>query len=82
MLTEGGIEFAGLTGIDVESAASYREALEVIQELDAPSREAVLLRFTEGWSPAEIAALNGESANAVSVRLNRAIKKIQERLHA
>ncbi len=81
-MSEGGIEFSGLTGVDIESAASYRQALEAVAELDAPSREAVLLRFTEGWSPAEIAALSGESANAVSVRLNRAIKKLQERLHA
>lgn len=80
VLQDEGVEFAGLTGLDIERDAQYAEILKAIQELDEPSREAVLLRYTEGWSPAEIAALNDESANAVSVRLNRAIKKLQDRL--
>ncbi len=81
VLQEAGIEFAGLLGEDVERSAAYGEALRAIAQLDDASREAVLLRYTEGWTPAEIAELNGESANAVSVRLNRAIKKLQDRLH-
>lgn len=80
-LQDEGIEFQGQTGLDIEHAASHREILEAVEDLDEPSREAIILRFTEGWSPAEIAALHNESANAVSVRLNRAIKKVQDRLH-
>lgn len=79
-MQDEGIEFAGQTGIDIEHAASYREILSVIEELDEPSREVLLLRYTEGWTPAEIAELHDESANAVSVRLNRAVKKVQDRL--
>lgn len=80
-IQEEGIEFAGFTGADVEQKAQYEELLRAVDELDETSKEAVLLRFTEGWSPSEIAQLHGESANAVSVRLNRAIKRLQERLH-
>lgn len=80
VLQDEGHEFTGQTGIDVERGAQYAEALKAVDELDEASREAVLLRYTEGWTPAEIAALNNESANAVSVRLNRAIKKLQDRL--
>lgn len=79
-LQEEGIEFAGQTGSDVERSAMYAEALDALKDLDEPSREAILLRYTEGWSPSEIAALHHESANAVSVRLNRAVKKLQDRL--
>jgi len=79
-LQDQGIEFKGLSGNDIEGNAQYAQILKAVGELDEPSRDAVLLRYTEGWSPAEIAALNGESANAVSVRLNRAIKKLQDRL--
>lgn len=79
-LQEEGIEFSGKTGLDIENAAQYAEILKAVNELDELSRLAVLLRYTEGWSPAEIAALNDESPNAVSVRLNRAIKKLQDRL--
>lgn len=80
-LQEGGVEFTGQTSSDVERPAEYAEILKAVDELDEPSREAVLLRYTEGWTPAEIAELHNESANAVSVRLNRAIKKLQDRLH-
>lgn len=79
-LQEEGVEFAGQTRHDVEKGAQYAEILKAVDELDEPSRLAILLRYTEGWSPAEIAALNDESPNAVSVRLNRAIKKLQDRL--
>lgn len=80
VLQSEGIEFAGYTGAEIERDAEYAKVLVAINELDEPSREALLLRYMEGWSPSEIAAINDESANAVSVRLNRAIKKLQDRL--
>lgn len=76
-LTESGIEFSGDTGADVTREAEMREALEAVDTLDEPSREALLMRYVEGLSPKEIASITGESANAVSVRLNRAIKKVR-----
>lgn len=82
VLQDEGIDFAGEGRADVEQAAQMNEVLAVVNELDEASREVILLRYVEGWSPQEIATLNGESANAVSVRLNRAIKKVQERIHA
>jgi RNA polymerase sigma factor (sigma-70 family) len=81
-LQEEGIDFAGEGIEDVEQLAQMNEAMAIVNALDEASREAVTLRFIEGWSPREIAALTGESANAVSVRINRAMKKIQERIHA
>lgn len=79
-LQDEGIEFAGMSSTDIERDVQYGQVLEAVKELDGPSREAILLRYTEGWSPSEIAALNDESANAVSVRLNRAIAKLKNRL--
>lgn len=81
VLSEAGFEVAGDTALDVERTASFTEVLSVIEDLDEASKEVLLLRYTEGWTPQEIADLHGESANAVSVRLNRAIKKVQNRLH-
>lgn len=81
ILTESGIEFAGDSGEDVQVAAEMAEALKAVNELDEPSREALLMRYVEGFSPKEIASLTGESANAVSVRLNRAIKKVRAIMH-
>jgi len=57
------------------------EALRIVGELDDSSREALLLRFVEGLSPREIGRLSGESANVISVRLNRAIKKVRSLMH-
>ncbi len=82
VLQEEGFEFANEDHRSIEQNAEIREALDIVHGLDEPSREALLLRFVDGFSPREIAALSGESANAVSVRINRAIKKVQERLHA
>ena len=76
-LTDEGIEFSGEGAGEILQAAEMREALAAIKTLDEPSREALLLRYVEGLSPRDIAQLSGESANAVSVRLNRAIKKVR-----
>ncbi|MDB5265816.1 MAG: polymerase sigma factor, sigma-70 family [Parcubacteria group bacterium] len=82
VIQEAGIDFAGEGRADVEQAAQMNEVMAVVNQLDEPSRDVILLRFVEGWSPQQIAELNHESANAVSVRLNRAIKKVQELIHA
>lgn len=81
-LAEAGIEFKGDTSKSITDSAEAREALEVIEQLEEGDREVLLLRFVEGFSPKEIAALSGESANAISVRIHRALKKVQEHLHA
>lgn len=79
-LTEEGIEIEGSNEVPILENAMNQEVLRVVYTLDEPSREVVLLRFVEGFSPAEIAALRGESPNAVSVRINRALKKVREEL--
>lgn len=81
VLTDAGFEFAGDDERTVTERAHIREVLDVVNGLDEPSREALTLRFVEGLSPKDIAALSGETANAVSVRINRALKKVQEHLH-
>lgn len=81
VLTEQGIEFGGDQAEDVTREAEMHEALRMVHKLDEPSREVLTLRFVEGLSPKEIALLSGESANAVSVRLNRAMKKMRTLMH-
>jgi RNA polymerase sigma-70 factor (ECF subfamily) len=81
-IQEEGVDFMGEGRADVERTAEMNEVLAVINDLDEKSRDVILLRYVEGWTPQEIGDLHGESANAVSVRLNRAIKKVQERIHA
>ena len=80
-ITDTGIEFSGEGARDVTLEAEMAEALRAVNKLDEPSREALLMRFVEGLSPKEIASITGESANVVSVRLNRALKKVRELMH-
>lgn len=79
-LQDRGLDLAGMDGAEVEERARVREVLEALDVLDDRSREAMILRHVEGWSPEEIAQYSGSTANAVSVRLNRAAKKVQARL--
>lgn len=80
-LTEDGFEARGTDEVPILEHAQMQEALAAINTLDDLSREALLLRFVEGLPPSEIAALGGESANAVSVRINRALAKVRDYLH-
>jgi RNA polymerase sigma-70 factor (ECF subfamily) len=64
-----------------ETDASYAEVLSVIEDMEDGDREVLLLRHVEGFDPKEIAGMLDESANTISVRLNRAMKRLQEKLH-
>jgi RNA polymerase sigma-70 factor (ECF subfamily) len=81
-LTEVGIEFKGEGAQSITDKAEAAEVLAVIEQLDDDAREVLLLRFVEGFSPKEIAELLSESANVISVRIHRALKKVQELMHA
>ena len=81
-LTEQGLDFGNDDHAKIEQSAQMREILTVVGQLDEDARDALILRYVEGFTPKEIAALSGESANAVSVRINRAIKKVQSLIHA
>src|SRR3989338_6794701 len=59
--------------LDIDIGLAYY----ALKKLDEPCREAVTLRFVEGFSPKEIAAMVGESENVVSVRIHRGILKLR-----
>lgn len=46
--------------------------------LDAKYREVLMLRYLDGFKPQEIARMLGESENAISVRIHRAVKQVQQ----
>ena len=55
-----------------------KEIITIINKLDEKYRQVITLRYVGELSPSEIAEALGESANAVSVRLNYAMKKLRE----
>jgi len=62
----------------VEKSAEISKALELLDEIDQKHREVFVLRFIEEMSPKEIAGILNESENNVSVKINRATKKMKE----
>lgn len=58
--------------------AELSKAMEVLNKLEEPYRQAVTLRYVDGLSPKEIAEIVGESANNISVRINRGIEKLKK----
>lgn len=52
-----------------------------INKLDSKYKDVIIMRYVNDYSPKEIAKILGESENAVSVRINRGLKKVQEMLN-
>ena len=78
---EKGLEPHEKQTVNAEEQAAYNEILSVIEDLEGMDREILLLRYVEGLEPRDIAEIIGESANLVSVRINRAIKRLQQQFH-
>jgi RNA polymerase sigma factor (sigma-70 family) len=83
MLIEGSEDKSELlsssAGIELEAEAKY--LVRRINALDETYRDAVYLRCVEGLKPKEIAKIIGESANVVSVRINRGLRILREQMH-
>ena len=60
--------------------ASHQELLGLIEDMSELDKEVLLLTYTEGLEPREIADILNASANTVSVRLNRATKRLKKKL--
>jgi len=64
----------------VERGALCRELTAVVMQLDEPYRSAILLRYLDGLSTAEVAARQEVSPVAARKRLSRALQLLRERL--
>ncbi len=80
-LRDAGFDPEGGDEVPILEHAQTQEILKALHVLDEASREAVLLRYVEGFTPAEIGALRDETANAISVRISRALAKVRTHLH-
>ena len=77
-LQEDGVEFGTDEHLSMVEGVERREALNIIRQLDDASQEVLMLRLVEGLPTHEIAKILGEPASRISVRINRAVKKVQE----
>lgn len=53
-------------------------ALALLNKMEAPLRDLLLLRYVDGLSVKEIAEVQKERENTISVRLHRAMKELRE----
>ncbi|MBP9749936.1 MAG: sigma-70 family RNA polymerase sigma factor [Candidatus Pacebacteria bacterium] len=75
--------FEGLRDEPVESLINVldgKRALAIVGTLPDIYREVIILRFVDGLSPKEIAALIEETENVVSVRIHRGLKLLKEKI--
>lgn len=63
-----------------EENASCQEVLDHIYDMEQKDKEVLLLKHVEGLTPKDIAVVLEETANVISVRLNRATKRLQQKL--
>jgi len=69
------------TNASPEEVAVYQEVLAAMNDLEEKDAEVLLLKFVEGLDPKDIAKVLGETANTISVRINRATKRLQQKMH-
>ncbi len=63
-----------------ETRSEYNAVLEVIADMEEWDKQVLLLRYVEGLEPKHISEIIGETANNVSVRLNRAMARLKEKM--
>ncbi len=81
VLKEDGFEPTDTQGLAIQQQAEFDEVLKTIDDLEEKDKEVLLLRFVEGLNPRDIAEIHNETVNAVSVRITRALEKVQKKLH-
>lgn len=70
---------------DQKNMMMVSESMRVLQrleELDSDAAELIRLRYVEDLMPKEIAEIIGTNENVISVRIHRAMKKLQELIEA
>lgn len=77
-IMEGGFEPSVDSHHQIESYAEEENVKKAIEDLPKKYKEVVVMRFVEGLELGDIASLVGDTENAVSVRLNRAVKKLRD----
>lgn len=78
VLEEQGVEPWIDTREEVEATIDGANVTKYLKKLPPEDREILILRFVDDLSPKEIAEVLEETANVVSVRIHRAIKKLRE----
>lgn len=80
-LQEGGFEPAHNPEAKLHGIIEGKKIAEMLQKIESPYREAVVMRYIDDLTPKEIAEAMGETQNVVSVRINRGLTKLRQILY-
>jgi RNA polymerase sigma-70 factor, ECF subfamily len=72
--------FPGTPEDDILKSEEINKLARCLKSLPLDQREAVVLRFYQGFSFAEIAAISGQSESAVKMRVYRGLEKLKKRM--
>jgi RNA polymerase sigma-70 factor (ECF subfamily) len=61
---------------DMQKKVEQNKIFSLLNKVQKDYREVLIMRYIDGLTPADIAAILGESPNAISVRLHRGIKQL------
>lgn len=80
-LQEEGFDVGKDSSDKMIASIDAKKIISVLEDiLDESYKDVIILRFLNDLDPKQIAEITGETPNAISVRLHRAIKKLQELL--
>ncbi|MEK7547228.1 MAG: RNA polymerase sigma factor [Patescibacteria group bacterium] len=67
--------------VDIERKVLWGQVMEEMATLDEDDRQLLIFRFIDDLDPKDIAEILNTSANNVSVRINRAVKKLKTKIN-
>lgn len=78
LMSEDGFDPEAPEGSSAHERFEGQKALEFIDKLPEPYKEAVFLRYVNGLELKEISEVTGEAENTVSVHVHRGLNKLRE----
>ncbi|MFH1670841.1 MAG: sigma-70 family RNA polymerase sigma factor [Patescibacteria group bacterium] len=81
-MQESGFDIDGESGKEIKEDIDAKEVMRVLGTIKEPHRSLLVMRYIDELQPVEIAKLVGGTANAVSVKLNRAVKYLRSSLQS
>ena len=75
------LEPTGSDGKDMEHDFLLHQVLDEVKTLSERDQQLMIMRYVDDLGPSDIAEALGMTPNAVSVQLNRLVKKLRDRMH-
>lgn len=79
-MQDAGFDIVGEDGRDQGREMDAARVAAILHQVEEPYRTALVMRYVDEMKPKEIAEMLGETANVISVRINRGLKMLRSLL--